>query len=186
MIDEHMCARFRFVVAGAGDRDPRRWDETVVVPIAMETWGDLRASLPQGGDDAALHRAAFERLRPRLLGVPSTVQFYKVTRYVIETAIGPIASDQKKSQPSPVYWLGGHGPLDADALGALMPRATHAIDHLRETHGRVIIVHGLLHHFGPHDRRVDWEEARAPAEPSHRLLTVEGGFHPPVGAAGRE
>jgi len=62
------------------------------------------------------------------------------------------------------------------------PKATHAVEHLRETGERVILVNGFLHEFGPHDHRVDWEEARRRAEPSHRLLTVEGGFHPPIDA----
>ena len=93
---------------------------------------------------------------------------------------------QETSHHSPTYWLAGEGPLDAEGLARRFPRATHAIDHLRATGGRKILVDGFLHDLGPHDRRVDWEEARRPAEPSHRLLTVEGGFHPPIGEMGLE
>ena len=182
MIDEHMDARFHLVGPEVEADDPRRWEATVLIPVGMDAWGRLKAAHPGGGE--ALHRAAFEHVRPQLAGAPTSVQFFKVTRIVVETLIGTVAGMPHRTSHSPTYWLAGEGPLDADAFAARFPAATHAVDHLRATGGRKILVHGFLHDFGPHDRRVDWEESRRPAEPSHRLLTVEGGYHPPPGMAG--
>jgi hypothetical protein len=153
----------------------------VILPIALGDWDRLKAEHPGAGEP--LHRAAFEHARPHLSGVPTSVQFLKVDRIVIDTIIGRIASTQDRTRLGPTYWLCGEGPLDADGLAARFPRASQAIEQLRASGGRKILVHGTLHDFGPHDRRVDWEETRRRPEPSHRLLTVEGGYHPPEGLA---
>jgi hypothetical protein len=183
MIDEHIDARFHLLGPEVHDGGlPRRWEATVILPIAMDAWHRLEAEHPGPRQD--LHRAAFEHLRPRLGGVPTSVHFLKVARIVIDTIIGRIASMQERTELGPTYWLAGEGPLDADGLAGRFPRATQAIDQLRASGGRKILVHGTLHDFGLNDRRVDWEEGRRPAEPSHRLLTVEGGYHPPLGATG--
>jgi hypothetical protein len=180
MIDEHMEALFHLVGPEVGDGDRRRWEATVVLPIGMAAWRDLEAAHPEGGEP--LHRAAFELVRPNLAGVPTSVRFLKVSRIVVETVIGVVSGAKERTGISTTYWLTGEGPLDADALATRLPRATHAVARLRESGGRTILVHGFLHDYAPDDRRVDWEESRRPAEPSHRLLTVEGGFHPPTGA----
>ena len=184
MIDEHFCARFHVLGTEVGGGDTRRFEATVIIPIALDEWRGLEATHPERGE--ALYRAAFELARPHLAGVPTSVQFFKVLRIVVDTVIGRISTMQEMSNHSPTYWLAGEGPLDAEGLAKRFPRATHAIDHLKATGGRKILVDGFLHDFGPHDLRVDWEEARRPAEPSHRLLTVEGGFHPSIGELGLE
>jgi hypothetical protein len=183
MIDEHIDARFHLLGPEVHDGGlPRRWEATVLLPIAMDTWGRLGAEHPGPRED--LHRAAFEHLRPRLGGAPTSVHFLKVARVAVDTIIGRITGTVERTELGPTYWLAGEGPLDADGLAGRFPGAGRAIDQLRASGGRKILVAGTLHDFGPHDRRVAWEEARRPAEPSHRLLTVEGGYHPPPGATG--
>jgi hypothetical protein len=183
MIDEHIDARFHLVGPGVEHDDPRRrWEATVILPIALEDWDRLKAEHPGAGE--ALYRAAFEHVRPHLGGVPTSVQFLKVARILIDTIIGRIASTQERTNLGPTYWLAGEGPLDADGLSERFPKAMHALEQVRATGGRKILVHGILHDFGPHDRRVAWEEAWRSGEPSHRLLTMEGGYHPPLGVAG--
>jgi len=180
MIDEHICVRFHLIGQEVEGAPGRHWEETVVVPLSMETWDGLRAGLGDHGGAEAHRRAAFEHVRPQLAGEPISVQFFRVTRIVVDTVIGKVGSGRKKSDYSPIHWLTGKGPYDADAVAEAFPTATHAVEHLRETDERVILVNGFLHEFGPDDHRVDWEEAHRRAEPSHRLLTVEGGFHPPI------
>ena len=183
MIDEHIDARFHLLGSEVHDGGrPRRWEATVLLPIAIDAWDRLKAEHPGPRED--LHRAAFEHLRPRLGGAPTSVHFFRVARIVVDTVLGRIASMQERTELGPTYWLSGEGPLDADGLARRFPGATQAIDQLRASGGRKILVDGTLHDFGPHDRRVAWEEERRPAEPSHRLLTVEGGYHPPEGLAG--
>jgi len=183
MIDEHIDAHFHLVGPEVrGGRPPRSWEATVILPIALDAWDRLKAE--HSGPSEALHRAAFEHVRSHLGGVPTSVRFVKVARILIDTVIGRIASTQERTELGPTYWLAGEGPLDADGLAGRFPGAGRAIDQLRASGGRKILVHGTLHDFGQHDRRVDWEEGRRAAEPSHRLLTVEGGYHPPEGLAG--
>jgi len=138
MIDEHVDARFHLL--GPEVRDgglPRRWEATVILPIAMDEWHRLEAEHP--GHREALHRAAFEFARPDLAGVPTSVHFLKVARIIIDTILGRIASTHERTDLGPTYWLAGEGPLDADALEARFPKATKAIEQLRASGGRKIL-----------------------------------------------
>ena len=55
MIDEHYCARFHVLGTEVGGGDTRRWEATVIIPIALDHWRGLEETHPEGGE--ALHRA---------------------------------------------------------------------------------------------------------------------------------
>ena len=38
MIDEHFCARFHVLGTEVGGGDTRRWEATVIIPLALDAW----------------------------------------------------------------------------------------------------------------------------------------------------